>query len=107
MDSSLDNLSGLMSLSLDLQMSSEPDWNIMSRYYSVMTSLNLSAVPLGQFYDIVSGCSVLQELTGWLLLEESAPVACPQWICSLRKFHLHIVYDVNMDYSDTEDEIAV
>ncbi|KAF9279890.1 hypothetical protein BGZ74_002726 [Mortierella antarctica] len=106
-DSSLDNLSGLMSLSLDLQMSSEPDWNIMSRHYSVMTSLNLSAVPLGQFYGIVSGCPVLQELTSWLLLEESAPVACPQWICSLRKFHLRIVCDVNMDYSDTEDEIAV
>ncbi|KAG0099324.1 hypothetical protein BGZ93_008159 [Podila epicladia] len=106
MDSPLDNLAGLTSLSLNLE-SSEPDWNTMSRHYSVMTSLSLPIVLLDQFYDIVSGCPLLQELTGFLVLEESAPVAYPQWICSLRKLHLHIWDDIETYYSDTEDEIAV
>ncbi|KAF9322265.1 hypothetical protein BG003_003276 [Podila horticola] len=107
-DNLLGNLSGLTSLSLDLYIATQPCWTVISRHYSVMTSLKLTTVPLGQFYGIVSRCPVLQELAiSWLELEESAPVASPQWICPLRMLHLHIAYGVDMDYSDTEDEIAV
>lgn len=107
-DNLLDNLSGLTSLSLDLHNATQPDWRIISRHYSVMTSLSLSTVPVIQFYGIVSGCPVLQELSiSWLEIEESASEATVRWICPLRKLHLHIVDGVDMDYSDTEDEIAV
>ncbi|KAG0024905.1 hypothetical protein BGZ81_007559 [Podila clonocystis] len=103
-----DNFAGLTSLSLDLHNVTQLDWNIISRHYSVMTNLSLSTVPLSQFYGIVSGCPVLQELAiSWLELEESAIVSSPLWICLLRNLHLHIAYGVDIYYSDTEDEIAV
>ncbi|KAF8979757.1 hypothetical protein BGZ52_004615 [Haplosporangium bisporale] len=107
-DSLLDNLSGITSLSLHLRNATQPDWRIISRHYSVLTSLSLSIVPMVQFYGIVSGCPVLQEFAiSWLEIEESVPEVAVRWICPLRKMHFHIAYAVDMDYSDTEDEIVV
>lgn len=107
-DNFMEALPTLSSLSLDLRVPAHQPPSALARHYTTLTSLNLTMLPMSQFFSIVSACPVLFELTvDHLVIEGSEPETSSRWICPLQKLHLHIVYGVEMGYVINGEDITL